>query len=296
MYVSAKELHAAMTGNNTSYSTRLLTATTASDRVSLAATAKLLRNVKQAIENRELYYVKSPGRRIYLGKWLRPWDVVPKLANFSAPEGDFGVGIEVEYGFASLEAACTIASKISRWEYITLDYEGGPNPIEVTFPPVLYSKLSKKTQAVRYAELLKENRGLLYNHSSASNVGVHVNVSAPASRTLSLDRITMLNTLLRTLPATEKVRYFGRTPYGYGYNRQTTRGRTFVEWKLFNSVACPGTLKRYINIAVALTDLLYSNTPLPDSAPVLAALEWGYNTKKRGKWKSLYTNGNNAAN
>ena len=46
-----------------------------------------------------------------LWKWYRPWDVVPKLRDFQAPEGDYGIGVEVEMGFRSERAAQTIANK-----------------------------------------------------------------------------------------------------------------------------------------------------------------------------------------
>ena len=97
-----------------------------------------------------------------------------------------------------------------------------------------------------------------------------------------------MSAVLSNLDATELCKYFGRIPYGYGYVRETSNGRFFIEWKLFNSTSEAATLKRYINIAVALTDLMYSSQSITRES-VMIALEYGYNRGKFGKWKSLYT-------
>lgn len=264
MFFSVKEYHAAMVRLHNPITKKL-----AADR---------LREVKRAIVDRKLY-----AGTTYVGKWLRPWTVVPKLCDFIPNDGDFGVGVEVEYGFIGINAARTIANKIKNWRYITLDWEGGEYPIEVTFPPVLLSKLSKKSQVLRYIALLNDNKRLLHKHRPSALVGTHVCVSHRGR--LDRDRCLAVNNLLNGLRRGQAIKYFGRVPYGYGYNRAK-----FVEWKLFDSTTDVEVVKRYINIAVALTDLVYA-TDVPINAQTVGeALEYGYNRKGFGKWKSLYNN------
>lgn len=228
----------------------------------------ILKKVHGALVARDSRYIFSTG----LAKWLRPWHVVPALANFTAPEGDFSVGVEVEQGFVSRQAMSTIAEKIIRWKYVTLDWEGGTYPIEATFPPTLYSKFSSKSQVVRYTKILQENEALIAR--GGNNVGTHVNVGCRDFWQLSRngDRIATINSYLRhTLTEDEKFHYFGRRqPYGYGYGN-----RNFVEWKLFRSTSDPQKLKSYVHIGVALTKLAVSGEGITE-ASVRAALESGY--------------------
>ena len=207
-----------------------------------------------------------------LWKWYRPWDVVPKLRAFQAPEGDYGIGVEVEMGFRSRQSAQTIANKIKNWKYIAVDIEGGENPIEATFPPVLYSKLSSKSQVFRYLKLLRENVRLVRNHDHDAAVGIHINVSKGGVTTYNILRGDDLCNVVSTLSYSEKMKYFGRQPYGV-VNCNTGK---YLEFKLFNSTTDGKALKRYINIAVALTDLVTSDAPI-DREVVITALELGYN-------------------
>lgn len=289
MYVSAKELHEEFNPGNS----RMRQAILWHDRQrkpSLYTVAKRLRKIKQAILDRE-YDAEIGDACTSVTKWLRPWDVVPKLKNFWPEADDFGVGVEIEYGFRSEEDEQWIANKVQHWKYITLDYEGGEYPIEATFPPVAYSKLSSRSQALRYCKLLTQESNRVEEHEASFNVGTHVNVSK-GSTDMSLRnvvyRLDRLQYILSALHTPEVFKYFGRVPYGYGYARETVGGRCFVEWKLFNSTTSAATLKRYINIAVALTDLVYSSRDLTRES-VMIALEYGYNRDKFGKWNSLYT-------
>lgn len=236
--------------------------------------ARALREVKKHVANRDREATVN-GHRISLFKWYRPWHVVPSLAKWAPPEGDYGVGVEVERGFTSLAASRFIANAIKGWKYVAIDFEGGIHPIEATFAPFVYSKMSNKKQAFRYLKLLEDNRHLVANNSGM--VGCHINVSkgGPNNRCLVADysRTDALSSTLRSLSREQKHKYFGRTPYGYAYNQGC-----YVEYKLFDSTTDRKTLRRNIHIAVALTELLHSERPLTDAA-VLEALEAGYNKR-----------------
>ena len=259
-----------------------------SDKVNLASVRKYLRICKKAIvarEHRALGHrhdsYRAPIHEYCLTKWYRPWEVVPKWKEFSSPVGDYGIGVEVEMGFVSLEAASTIVASIQNWKHIAVDVEGGANPIEATFPPFLYSKLSSRVQPMRYLSLLRKNEDLVYKHSNDRMVGIHINVSKGGVR-FSHNRINALCNLLEDLFSSDSEygdgrdyderadKYFGRKPYGYAYDQ----GK-YIEFKLFNSTTCGKALRRYINIAVSLTDLIASNETINEDS-VLAALEAGY--------------------
>lgn len=202
----------------------------------------------------------------FLYKWLRPWDVVPALANWRAPEGEYGIGVEVEMGFVSREAASTIADKIKNWKYIAIDYEGGQNPIEATFPPVVLSKFSR-SQAVRYLKLLKENEHLVAPHDRNLMVGTHINVSSGSTPQFDSNRVTDMRGVLWGLANSYDIRtrtavtfcdtYFGRRPYGSCYNQGG-----YIEYKLFNSTTDVKVLKKYVAVAVALTKMIEGDMPI----------------------------------
>lgn len=240
--------------------------------ISKTLSGRILRHYKTKIVERDNY----DGR----GKWLRPWTVVPKLRNWQAPEGDYGVGVEIEMGFVSVSAARQVANHVKNWKYITLDFEGGRYPIEATFPPTKYSSFGAKSQAYRYLKYLSANPELVVSHRNGSFVGTHVNVSKGGvtrygdrfySRCDSLSRVIQYD-----ISSEEKTKYFGRSPYGYAYARTT-----HIEYKLFNSTTNPKTLTRYVNIAVSLTELICSGRAI-NVESVRAALERGY----KGKVKS----------
>lgn len=212
---------------------------------------------------------------LYLGKIYRPWSIIPALRDFSPPEGDFGVGVEIEYGFTSNETAKTAMYHLRNWKHVALDREGGTYGVEATFPPILYSKLSKRDKPFRYLDYLAANPEMLSRHYGA--VGTHINVSA-AGR-IDSDRREEVNIILRGLSRGQKQRYFNRNPYGYINARsENARGNGYVEMKLFNSTTCSITLRRYINIAVSLVKLMVSDDPITYDS-VIAALEAGYSKR-----------------
>lgn len=216
-------------------------------------------------------------------KWHRPWHIVPALRDWCAPEGDFGIGIEIELGFASGRAAQDIAEKVQHMRHITLDFEGGSYPIEATFPPTKYSTFGSRSQACRYLKIVEE-AGTVVRHHPDHHVGTHINVSKGGRpEPVAVARIQMLNSVLANnrygpyaylegLSTTEQRRYFGRIPYGYVYNMSR-----YFEFKLFNSVTDWKVLRRYVDISVELVKLLYSSEDISRDT-VLAALERGYNT------------------
>lgn len=236
---------------------------------------RVLRDLKADTASRN---ARGEERAVYYGKWTRPWEVVPELRDFRPPEGDYGVGIEIEMGFNSLADSQYIARKVKRWQYITLDYEGGDHPIEATFPPVKYSRFNKSSQSIRYLKLLKANKERVYDHAPDRSVGTHVNVSVGSNPRLDGYRVQAINNVLRDMDYLPRYRYFGRHPYGYGEVRNFGES-AFVEWKLFNSTIEPKRLQQYVDIAVELTALVAAEGII-DMDTVTAAAERGY--KKSG--------------
>lgn len=215
--------------------------------------------------------LRCPTADIELYKWYRPWEVVPALKNFTPPVGDHGIGVEVEFGFNSLQGSQKIAKAVSKWKYIALDIEGGDYPIEATFPPVLLSKLNSKSQVFRYLKLLRDNIEDVQKHHPSHMVGTHVNVSKGGVLQMDQLRADLVGDVLHAeLSEDEQYKYFGRRPYG-GCN---SMGK-YIEYKLFNSTTDSKAVRKYINVAVALTDLICSSTEITEHS-VRAALESGY--------------------
>lgn len=241
--------------------------------VTLSRVKKYVAACKKAIVERKEEIHTDYDEYISLWKWYRPWQVIPELKNFSAPDGEYAIGIEVEMGFVSQEAASKIASKVQHWKNIALDFEGGSYPIEATFPPFLYSKLSSKCQPIRYLKLLQENSDLVEEHGNDEEVGIHVNVSKGGSR-LNGRRVDQVSNILRDLNQEENDRYFGRYPYSYANCYEGN----YIEFKLFNSTTDPKVLRRYIHIAVALSAIIYGEQEITTEL-VLSALSTAYNKR-----------------
>lgn len=230
-------------------------------------TATAVRAAMKEIRRRIL--TRPPGAGAP-AKFLRPWTVVPHLANFQVPDGDFGVGIEVEYGFRTLEDFQFIADKIKDWKYITLDMEGGRIPLEVTFPPTLYSKWGHNSQAMRYLHLLKKE--VARTEHRGNSVGTHVNISAGGRHLDSYrHRVDDVNSFLRTMGLELCRRYFNRVPYGYLYIQ--AHG---IEYKLFNSEPEPKQLIKYVEVAISIHRLLLADDVPVTAASVRLACEAGY--------------------
>lgn len=287
-YFSARELHNYITRNSrgqhyhTDYINQILGRGSVNRPVTLKDVQKALPRIKKIIAARQV----TPGNWA-ITKWYRPWVVVPKLANFAAPAGDFGIGFEIELGFTSLANARKVAKHVINWKYITLDFEGGDNPIELTFPPILYSKLSKRSQVMRYCKFLTDNDRFVTKHAPGRLAGIHVNVSLPLGDHVNSSRMELVNDVLtRWLSYDQKEKYFGRNPYGYG-NTHDSGGR-YLEWKLFHSTTDAARLRQYADIAVELTKLVGNHerdTSGINTQSVLAALETGYNRSLSRKKK-----------
>lgn len=272
MFFSAKELHSYINRDDLDSWQVGTLRRNIGDYTSLKAVSAYLKVVKDNIVERRAV-ASINGSMEYLSKWYRPWDVVPSLANIRAPEGDYLVGVEVERGFTSREAAQSIVEKIKNWKYIAVDIEGGTTPIEATFPPFLYSKMSSKRQVFRYLKLLRENENLLVQHTSRS-VGMHINISKGGAAHHSSDRAWQVSEVIENeLGQEEYFKYFDRTPYGFCYVQETNTN-SYIEYKLFNSVTSNRKLRRFINTAVALTDLITGTEYISESS-VRAALEIG---------------------
>lgn len=241
--------------------------------VSLNRVKAYVRACKKAIVEREQYVVGdecSDGGDVF--KWYRPWQVVPSLKEFKAPDGEYAVGIEVEACFSDRGKA--VASKVQHWKNIAIDFEGEEEMMEVTFPPTLYSKMSSKQQHFRYIKLLSKDPTWLDHNDEdcdAGFVGIHVNVSKGGC-TVSSTRVGQVTNGLRELSGEENLKYFGRDPYSYANNYQGN----YVEFKLFDSTTDPKVLRRYIHIAVALADIIYGEQEINIDL-VRSALSTAYN-------------------
>lgn len=240
--------------------------------VTLSRVKKYVSACKKAILERETMLDQG---FIDLYKWHRPWDVVPKLREFSAPEGEYAVGIEVEMGFNSRSDASFIAKKVQHWKYIALDYEGGDEPIEATFPPFLYNKMSSKRQPFRYLKLLTDNLDKVEEHDVDDQIGTHVNVSKGGAVANS-NRAYQLKSILEDFNYAQNLKYFGRNPYGY-CNTYGGNGK-YIEFKLFNSTTDSKVLRKYIHVAVALADIIYSDVEITEEV-VTAALETAHSKR-----------------
>lgn len=269
MFFSAVQLHEFINSEEGKWNRRDL----GYDYCGTVPLSKVQRYVKAAKEGilRRDGYINFEGNSTSLYKWFRPWEVVPKLRDFSPPVGDYGIGVEVEMGFTSRDASRSIARKIGGWKNIALDLEGGDHPIEATFPPVLLSKLSNRSQVFRYLKLLRDNDELVVRHSPSAMVGTHINVSKGGVEEIDFDRGYQVDYIIEDLDHDLKEKYFGRNPYG-GCESQGS----YIEYKLFDSTTDSKALRKYINVAVALTDLICDNTQINEHS-VIAALETGYN-------------------
>lgn len=230
----------------------------------------ILRKVKKQLADRDL-----DNNQVGLGKWFRPWHVVPALKNFRPPAGDFGIGVEVELGFRSMQAVRDVAHHIKDWKHITLDREGGTYPLEVTFPPTLYSKLGKRSQVMRYLAYLNTVSDTIMPHTAGNLVGTHVNVSVGGVTDFypyAMRMSAISNIISRYLTIDQQIKYFGRRPYGCLFNRGS-----HIEMKLFNSQLDPKRLQQYIDIAVSLAKLLVNNGVEVTLDSVVATLEEGFN-------------------
>lgn len=269
MFFTAKELHSYITTSGDEYEMARAEGRYASitdyenpAHFSLAKAKAAIKRMRKAVVDRSW----DNGDAFFTGKWLRPWDVVPKLRNFRPPQGEYGIGIEVEMGFNSLQDASYIADQIKDWKYIAVDREGGTHPIEATFPPVLLSKFNN-SQAVRYLRLLKKNEDRVYAHGVAASVGTHVNVSSGTTREFGWDWVEDMQSVLseichghvnRGRDAEFCLKYFGRRcPYGTVYSRGN-----YLEYKLFNSTTSTKQLKKYVAVAVELTKMIEGDEPI----------------------------------
>lgn len=282
MFYTNQEFYDAVAANNSYYDelTAIKNSCTTKRGLSKKKVTGTFRQIKKALLDRQGQVIVgrfANGAMAYLslGKIPRPWNIVPALRDFSPPEGDFGIGIEVEYGFVSAAAAKEVMFHVRNWKHVALDREGGPHGVETTFPPILYSKLNKRDKPFRYLNYLSSNPQLLHNHCPGAFVGTHINISAHIA--INDDRRHAANDLIVHLTEEQNTKYFGRRPYGYINSRsENPEGNGYVEMKLFNSTTCPVTLRRYIDIGVSLVKLIISDTPITNES-VVAALEAGYN-------------------
>jgi hypothetical protein len=228
------------------------------------AVANFNRVFKEAVASTSSNCIICPAtcapREQYTKDW-RPWNTLDEY-KFNLKGGEYTVGVEIEMGMADGAERLRLVKAINKWKHITVDGEGGIYGIEVTFPPILLSKLNNKHKMFKYLDILKEYN--IVKHDQWAHVGTHVNVGANG---ITANALNALNATLRTLDNNTKLKYFGREdPYGYGYYN-----RKYIEYKLFNSTTDKRKLKQYIKVAVAFTKCIVDKTT--DMQSVLLALK-----------------------
>lgn len=229
-----------------------------------AARHQLAQYHRAAIDRRPDVVVGS--RHVY--KWFRPWDINRGCVPTPGP-GDFTIGLEMERRFNDVWGAGRAAAWAARLRRVALDTEGQPRQLELTFPPILYSSYLKnpgRSQWERYAAYLAEHPS---EHRDAQFMGTHINVgmgSRPNSAEVGRLDIVLYRTAgghagAESWSNEDRVTLFGRAqPYGFIYNQGT-----FLEYKMFQTVADPKALRKYIKVAVELTRIIRDGT-LPAGA------------------------------
>lgn len=257
MFFSAKDLYTHFLNGNSSYSWREINSEMLdTDRwgtmpaVTMSRVKRILKEAKRRIVIRNV-----DDSCVY--KFLRPWDVVPALKEWKAPAGKWGVGIEVETSFRSGFHTTNVAKRLQHWKHIAIDGESGvPNGLEVTFPPVVHDKF-KGSQAERYLKLLHTEFAGDVNQPARAHVGIHVNVSAgEGGGEASGPRTQLVVDALYRLSDEDKLLFFGRRrPYGYIYDQGT-----HLEYKMFQSTTDVKALRKYVNVAVSLSELIHDTS------------------------------------
>lgn len=202
-------------------------------------------------------------------KWHRPWESyrsAEELPNRLKLNRDkVWVGVEIEIGARSAADMHSIRQYLlNNFEFVTADREGGPFPIEATFPPCEMGKLLAKDSYISryYADVLTTDQ--VVTHASNAFVGTHFNISTPYTRRVSAVTLAENSNVLINMLVTESNaatpsgnsrhgsgtlvhKLFGRYPYGAAYNH----GK-FVEYKLFNSTHNPEHFAWYARVMKAL--------------------------------------------
>lgn len=286
MFYSQNEFYNAVVNNPDCFSSAVTNACKVNGVPNRKRAAAVLAEIKKAVANyrpqvdlSQFFRPSSDGASVAsLHKFARPWHVVPELARFRAPEGDFSVGVEIEFGFINPDAASQTIKFAANWKHVTFDREGGIYGVETTFPPMLYSKIRNDCVVFKYVQHLAQHPDRLVRHRHGSSVGTHINVGSHIN--LTRDIVGAMAEHLSNIVCRSNdnaIKYFGRRPYGYLYNHGG-----FVEYKLFNSTTDVVAVRRYINIAVSLQKLMTARNNRPSYSAfteeeVLAALERGYN-------------------
>lgn len=285
MFFSQNEFYNAVVNNTDYFSSVVTNACKVNGVPNRKRAAAVLAEIKKAVANyqpqanlSQFFSSSYEEGLVSLHKFARPWHVVPELARFRAPEGDFSVGVEIEFGFINPDAARQTIKYAANWKHVTFDREGGLYGVETTFPPMLYSKIRNDSKVFKYVRHLAQHPDRLMRHQHDSSVGTHINVGSHIN--LTRDIVGAMTTHLHNIVCRSNdnaIKYFGRRPYGYLYNHGG-----FVEYKLFNSTMDVVAVRRYINIAVSLQKLMTARNNRPSHSAftkeeVLAALERGYN-------------------
>ncbi len=199
----------------------------------------------------------------FMGKQLRPWDIVPPSTQLDADK--VWVGFEMETGYTNREDFVATVGwfdrNIHRGCY---DNEGsGSHPVEFTFYPTHLEDIDKApiTKLIKRAKKITPA-----THRPNSHVcGSHANVSTPHSRQYgaSVSTASTLRAAIFCLSGPQRARFFGRSRiYSGGVHRQPG----YYEFKMFNTTYDLKTWAVYCESVRRLTACIL----LAETAPHLA--------------------------
>lgn len=200
-------------------------------------------------------------------KGTRPWEIVNATSALDPSQA--WVGVEWETGFCSnahYKAAIQwLWENHHNW---AVDNEGiGPWLGEFTFPPIEFERFAAGDSMMDAMRSFMASKGMTtptsWDHidfkgseyskqqyasgrrldDPRSGWGCHVNISIPETRN-TLDLTQSMHELVRVIftdvlmnSSANCVKLFNRQPYGWGTTRSGTDGTSWIEWKLFKTLA-----------------------------------------------------------
>lgn len=241
------------------------------------------KNVAEMVNRAQEQYLKNLLAH-RLRKGVRPWELVD--CTEGNDPNDIWIGVEWETGFKTLNEYRAVVQYM--WQYHhnwAIDAEGiGVHFGEFTFPPVELAKwvagksmmdsvrrwmATKGIVTPRNYEEIEGRRDYQPAHGNATDGwGCHINISLPATRTngnaynMMTKVVSLLNGIMENMSASQKIRLFGRHPYGYGQARSGS-GQRWWEFKLFRTPVSDEEVENIRKVSTKLALLLgeYSTNP-----------------------------------
>lgn len=201
----------------------------------------------------------------FLGKQLRPWNVVPPASKLDASQ--VWAGFEMETGYSTtarrLAAIQWFDKTIKRGCY---DREGsGQACVEFTFYPTELSKIDTcdVTKLIKLAQTIPPAP-----HNSETYIGTHVNISTPASRQGRRINTHTIATAIGFLSDTERRALFGR---GRTYSGIVYSHPSHYEFKVFNTTYNLNRWKAYCVTVRKLVEVIQYLEDSYNPAPTISS-------------------------